>query len=366
MKKIIFLCGARDFHAMDWYRSAKKKFGTSNVAVMADIISAEGLNSLVQDDDELITLHILDRMLFRKSSRIGDIWRNLLKLMVLPLQACKLRMYYKRNPNTIFHAHGMYYMQLAAISKVPFVGTPQGSELLVRPYKSKFYRKFATNALRAAKYVTVDSLNMQASAERFSGIRPIIVQNGIDVKSILSSLTDTDNVQRKLCVSVRGFTPLYREIELLNGRNSSKKYNNESIHFVYPFADIPYLEEAKRFMSDNDKLIGRLQRDELYKLLKNTEIVFSIPSSDSSPRSVYEAIFLGCVIIISPNNYVDILPDCMRKRIVIADITKDGWFDEAVEKAKHVAEYPFIPDGESIKSFDQEESFNTVYQLLIS
>ena len=61
MKKIVFLCGARDFHAMDWYRSAKKHLGVKNVAVMADIISAEGMKCLLQPDDELIRLFILDK-----------------------------------------------------------------------------------------------------------------------------------------------------------------------------------------------------------------------------------------------------------------------------------------------------------------
>lgn len=366
MKKIIFLCGARDFHAMDWYRSAKKKLGREQVAVMADIISAEGMRSLVQQDDELIKLHILDKWLFKNPSRIGDLWRNALKLLVLPLQAKKLKRYYKKNPDTVYHAHGMYYMQMAAKAGVPFVGTPQGSELLVRPYRSNYYKKFATKALRAAMYVTVDSANMQKSAENFSGVKPHIVQNGIDVKSILEYLEHAESPERKVWLSMRGFTPLYREIELLQGRKASTKYKDNPITFAYPFFDEPYMDEAKTLMNGNDEVIGRLQRNDLYAMMRKTEVVFSIPVSDSSPRSVYESIFLGCPVIITANAYVNMLPKSMQERIVVANLEENGWFDKAIDKAKEITKHPFTITEEAIDMFDQETCFDKVYALLMS
>lgn len=366
MKKIIFLCGTRDFHAMDWYRSAKKKLGVENVAVMADIIEAEGMKSLMQEDDELIKLHILDKWLFRNPSRIGDMWRNALKLLVLPLQAKKLKRYHRQHPDTVYHAHGMYYMQVAAKAGVPFVGTPQGSELLVRPYRSNYYKKFATKALRAAKHVTVDSINMQKSAENFSGVRPHIVQNGIDVKSILKYLRHAEQQERNVWLSIRGFTSLYREVELLKGRNASTKYSEKSISFVYPFFDEPYLEKAKSLMKENDEVIGRLQKEDLYAEMCRTEVVFSIPASDSSPRSVYESIFLGCPVIITANAYVDILPKSMQERIVVADIEEKDWFDKVINQATVLAKKPYVPTEDAIEMFDQEICFDKIYSLLMS
>ena len=366
MKKIVFLCGARDFHAMDWYRSAKKKLGRERVAVMADIIEAEGLKSLVQEDDELIKLHIIDKWLFKTPSHIGDIWRNVLKLLILPLQAKMLKKYYKQHPNTVYHAHGMYYMQMAAKAGVPFVGTPQGSELLVRPYKSNYYRKFATKALKAAKHVTVDSVNMQKSAESFSGVRPHIVQNGIDVKAILDYLQNTEQPKRDVWLSMRGFTPLYREKEFVEARNESVKYKEQPIIFAYPFFDDIYMAEVKPLMHKDDKDLGRLQRDELYAMLRRSEVVFSIPASDSSPRSVYESLFLGCPVIITQNKYVEMLPQSMQERIVIADIEEEGWFDKAIEKAVELSKEPFTPSKDAIEMFDQEACFEKVYSLLMS
>lgn len=366
MDKIVFLCGARDFHAMDWYKSAKKKLGVANVAVMADIISAEGMNSLLQADDELIELFIIDKWLFSSPSRIGDLWRNILKLFLLPIQAYKLKQYYDLNPHSVFYAHGMYYMQIAALAGVPYVGTPQGSELLVRPYRSRLYKYFAIKALRAAKFITVDSINMQKSAEEISGIRPHIIQNGIDVKSILQFVAQHSTSNRDGLLSIRGFTKLYREIDILNARNSSIQHKDSPIMFVYPFFDEQYLEEAKPLMIEKDALLGRLQRTDLYEKLANAKVVISIPSSDSSPRSVYEAIFLGCPVVITRNSYVDMLPRGMQERIVIANIEENNWFDKAVNHANEIALKPFTITDEYINMFDQEACFDKVYALLIN
>ena len=37
-KKVVFLCGASDFHAMDWYRSALKILPERNFVILTDLI----------------------------------------------------------------------------------------------------------------------------------------------------------------------------------------------------------------------------------------------------------------------------------------------------------------------------------------
>jgi hypothetical protein len=36
MKKLVFLCGARDFHAMDWYRSAIALIPDAEISIVTD------------------------------------------------------------------------------------------------------------------------------------------------------------------------------------------------------------------------------------------------------------------------------------------------------------------------------------------
>ena len=72
--KIVFLCGARDFHAMDWYRSAKEELNNENVIVLTDLIESEGYKNLIKDNDNIYDLLIIDKILFKKQSRIGDVF----------------------------------------------------------------------------------------------------------------------------------------------------------------------------------------------------------------------------------------------------------------------------------------------------
>ena len=61
--KLAFLCGARDFHAMDWYRNAKILHPDKNISIVTDLISSEGFNSLLNQTDTVHKLLILDRFL---------------------------------------------------------------------------------------------------------------------------------------------------------------------------------------------------------------------------------------------------------------------------------------------------------------
>lgn len=360
--KLVFLCGARDYHAMDWYKSAKVFIKDKEVVLLTDLIGGEGFDVLINDSDRVYKLLVIDRLLFSKQSNIGNKWRNLIKLLLIPIQVFLLKKFYNRYPKSIFHAHGMYYMFLAALAKVPYIGTPQGSELLVRPFKSQFYFYFARIALKRSKSVTVDSLSMAEKAKLISNIQPKIIQNGIDIDSIFSVKLATKNITRTKYCSSRAITPLYRNLELIKARNESQEYN-VPIHFFYPFVDEVYKSNVELLFGVDDKDVGRLPRDEMYKLLFETKVVFSIPYSDSSPRSVYEAIFCGCVVVITENPYYTILPECMKSRIIIVDIENKGWFDDAIKKSEEILKIPYIPSKDALTIFDQKKSFQILSQL---
>ena len=361
--KIVFLCGARDFHAMDWYRSAVQEIGYSRVSIVTDLISGEGFKKLVSTKDDVNKLLILDNILFRHMSKVGDVWRNVLKMIVLPIQVFLLKRYSRNQISPLFFCHGMYYMFLAALAKVPYVGTPQGSEILVRPQKSILYKKFAAVALKHARFVTVDSVSMKDGISNLCGVDAMIVQNGIDIAAIQLALQNDVQTHRTNYLSIRGFYPLYRILELLDARNNSIIFHGIDIRFAFPFSDSRYLQLIRNLLRNNDKLLYRLERKDLYKELLNTKIVFSIPLSDSSPRSVYESIFLGCVVIVTYNEYINVLPNCMRKRVVIADLKDSNWFDKSMKEAECLSIQKFEPTDEAIDMFDQSSSFMRVYSM---
>lgn len=364
-QKIAFLLNSKDIHSVDWYKCALKTFPPEDLYVITDITDEGSLSGINIPEGHYIKLCPLNRFLFFKDSSLGNIWRNLLKIVALPLQVLMLRKFSKAHPDVRYHAVAMYYLMLAKLANLKYVGTPIGSELLVRPNKSSLYRIFAKKALRGAKYVTVDSPSMVEASIKISGVTPHIVQNGIDIKSIQTFLLSNDKIEKKNdFLSVRSIDYLYRIESIIRGRNNSANYKDSPLSLIYPFYNESCLEECKALSKGKDDYYGRLDREAMYSLIASSKVVFSIPESDSSPRSVYEAIFLGCAVIITANKYIDILPECMRARLVVVDINQEGWFDVAVSKAMEIVSEKFQPSTESIELFDQDLSFKKINELI--
>lgn len=361
--KIVFLCGARDYHAMDWYRSAQKLINNSQVLLLTDLIGGEEFKIIVNENDTVHKLLVIDRFLFKKQSSLGNKWRNLLKFILIPIQAFLVRSFFKKHPDSVFHAHGMYYMFLAAVAKVPYVGTPQGSEILVRPFKSNLYRLFSKKALNNSLAVTVDSKDMQDKVELICGVKAHIIQNGVDIEALNPFIEKGKRVTREYFCSIRGFTPLYRINEIVESRNSSETYSSLPLNFIYPFYEDEYKSKVQSLLRSNDFDRGRLDRVSMYDLFTKSKLIFSIPYSDSSPRSVYESIFCGAIVAITYNTYYETLPDCMKSRIIIVDLDDNQWFDKAIFKAQVLSKTPYYPSEEALTVFNQKKSFELLSKL---
>jgi len=359
MKDIVIVAGARDYHAVDWYRTIKKHIEDRKVLILTDLIDSEEFDVIVDNNDNIEKLFIIDKFLFKKQSRLGSIWRNIFKLIVLPYQVYLLKKYVKRsNNNNIYHAQPMYYMFLCMLADVEYIGTPQGSEVLVRPYRSKLYRYFAIKALQSAKYVTVDSINMKNEIFKLSGVNAIIIQNGVDTDTLVADNKKT----RDKITSIRGMTELYRIDEILKGRNNVD--TSIPINFIYPFGDKKYKNNILKIMQNNDNDLGRLDKKSLYNLLSESYLIISIPISDSSPRSVYEAIFSGCCVAVTYNIWIEALPQCMKERLYIVDLNDKEWFRKANEKAKLLLNIPYVASREALEMFNQDKSMLKAIEIL--
>jgi len=359
-KSIVIIGGARDYHVMDWYRTIKLLERDRDVRILTDLIGGEGFEVILKPGDVVDKLFIIDKFLFSSQSKYGDIWRNFFKLLVLPIQVLLLRRYLRQNPNSVFHAQPMYYMFLCSIAKVDFIGTPQGSEVLVRPVRSKLYRTFARKALQSAKCVTVDSQSMRKGIFNLSGVNAIVIQNGINLDEILE-YRPLKNARTKVC-SIRGVTPLYRINEIISARNAGKE--RVPINFIYPFYEKKYRENVEFNMLKEDNNLGRLDKADMYELLSSSMLVISIPKSDSSPRSVYESIFLGAGVAVTYNSWIDALPSCMRERVFIVDLDDVNWFDKAMLYAIKTTKTVYKPSNEAIEMFNQTKTMKNAAERL--
>jgi glycosyl transferase family 4 len=353
---VVFVGNARCFHTMDWFRSAQVVCAPHPVVFATDLIESEGHRRLVNDRDEIINLLNIDRLLLPEQSHRGNVWRNLVKFAMLPVQAVLLRRLYRTMPQASYHAHTMYYMVLCQIAGVPFVGTPQGSEILIRPKRSALYRWFASRALRAADTVTVDSVAMASGVRELSGRDAVVVQNGIDLDAIQRQ-RDRQGT-RSGVLSIRAIAANYRIEQLLAAR--ARMADGPPITLVYPFWEVAALAGVRAGLRPGDRDLGRLDRSAMYAEMGRARLVVSVPVSDSSPRSVYEAVFSGACVAVTANPYLDALPACMRARIVVVDLTDPEWLPRALEQAEAMGSTPYEPSAAALDLFDQRRSMQRV------
>jgi Glycosyltransferase Family 4 len=322
-----------------------------------DLIDSEGHVKVVTQADDIINLINIDSILLSNQSAVGNIWRNLVKMVLLPLQAVQLRRLATRHPVVICHAHSMYYMFLCWLAGLPFIGTPQGSEVLVRPHKSVFYKYFAIRALRAARHITVDSVNMQNAIQRLSGRVATIIQNGIDISGVQAYAAR--NAERTHVVSIRGLYPGYKIEQIVTARDASA--SKPALIFTYPSWEDTYKAAILARLRPDDRDLGRVMpKEQLYEILSAAVLAVSIPVSDSSPRSVYEAIFCGCCVAVTPSSWIEATPDCMKSRLVIVDVADPNWFEAALTQARVITREPYRPSETALNLFDQTEAARTI------
>lgn len=366
--QIVFLCGARDYHAMDWYRSSLQAQVTPTPIIVTDLIKGEGFPLLLTKEDIVYKLFVLDSLLFRNQYRISNIWRNFLKIFFFPLQILLLRRFAAKHPNSLYYAHSMYYLWLAWASRLMYVGTPQGSDILIKPYNSTLYKLFSKWSMRGALLVTVDSSKMAKYVYAISKVSPLILQNGINctkISKLKRSLSVEPNQKSCKILSFRGFTPLYRIDHIVRSRNNSQELADIGLDFVFPFSDQSYLAKTSYSLTSLDSLLGRVSRSQMYNLFIRSLLCVSVPSSDSSPRSVYEAIFCGAIVAVSREEYLQDLPKCMVDRIVVVDIGKPDWLAHAIIEGSKLATADFFPCADALQRFDQLHSFKFLYGLTL-
>jgi hypothetical protein len=359
-RKIFFIAGGHDFHAIDWYRNITKICNDREVCFVTDLIQPESHSRLLNEEDNFLELYNIDWLLFKTQSKAGNIWRNFIKLIFFPIQVQRLKRIAKKEPQAIYHAHTMYYLFLGWRAGIKYIGSPQGSEILVRPFRSKLYRYFAIKSLKAAEHIIIDSVNLQNGIRKLSGKEATIVQYGIDVDAIVQSTKEKGD--RLKITSIRGLYPLYRIHEILNARNNYNK--SHPLVLFYPFWEDGYKEEIINKLMPTDINMGRIPtKNEVYRVLASTLLAISIPESDSSPRSVAESIFCGACVAVTYNPWIESLPECMHKRIYIVDLDDQFWFLKAIDYANKLVNVPFLPSEEAMNMFDQKRSMKKVADL---
>ncbi|MEA5421449.1 glycosyltransferase [Spirulina sp. CCNP1310] len=354
--KIIFVGNARSYHTLDLCRSLHKHLPKKSWVFFTDCIESEGHIRIIDDQDAVQKLLLIDPLLFRDQSTKANLWRNLLKLLLAPLQAVLLKIRVGNPKEKVIHAHTFYYGMLCRMAKLPFFFTPQGGELTERPKESDFYRFLMQWTLSGAKYTFVDSRRMLNMAQELGCKNVSIHQYGIDTASCLAA---DIGLKRWRVISNRGIEKNY-QIDLIQTARD-RECDDVSLTFFYPLWDSLYRSAFQEKLRPNDQDLGRIEKIKCYQLYAESILVISIPRSDSSPRSVYEAIFCGVPVATVSSPWVDDLPFSMRKRVLLVDPQSPGWFRQAYIWAQQCVNDPFVPCSTAISKFDQ---FAVAYDIV--
>jgi len=239
--------------------------------------------------------------------------RHFNKLISLFFYASCIKKIIREYDIDIIHCVAIYYAFLATFVKTDkqIIYTQQGSELLIRAKKSKFYKYMANRVFRRVNIVTGDSKVIQKAGLDCGAPKKnnYIIQNGVDLDLFTFNKNEQLNIQDSSrpvrLYSPRGIIPLYNIDTIIDALSLLK--NNYNLNFIcqftFGFGDEyldGYKEKASR-LSVNEFIewVGYVDHTEMPKYYSKNDVVISIPSSDSSPRSVYESMACGTPVVVS-------------------------------------------------------------------
>lgn len=193
----------------------------------------------------------------------------------------------------------------------PFVMTPNGSDLLVWAKRYLLVRIIARYVFSKADVVTSDSVPLKEASIALGAPKDknYIIQWGVDLTQFHPRV-DRGRIREKyalggslLILSTRPLMPNYNMDTVIRCLPEVlKKVPSVKIMFIYGFRDKEV--EMKKLVvdlgvADATIFVGSIDYEEMPYYLAASDICLSVPSSDSSPRSVYEAMACGVPPILS-------------------------------------------------------------------
>jgi glycosyltransferase involved in cell wall biosynthesis len=210
----------------------------------------------------------------------------------------------------LVHAHYLpeYGWMAAREGLRPLICSAWGSDVLAA---RGINRSRSRCALREASLVFVDSAHLGREAHAFAGAEiPVeVVRWGLDLETFAPG--DRADARASLgvpldgplVVSVRGMKPVYNPQLLLEtfarvrtGRPDAR------LLLKHPQAETPdFVARAieRLRLADAVTVVGNLPADLLPEVYRAADVVVSLASSDSSPRSVWEALACARPVVVS-------------------------------------------------------------------
>jgi glycosyltransferase involved in cell wall biosynthesis len=226
----------------------------------------------------------------------------------------------------------------------PLVVSAWGSDVLGA---GRLGRWRSRQAIEAADLVLADSAAL-ADAARALARHPIRVERvhwGIDLERFAPDGAGRAAARQALgweeaptVMSTRALGDLYNPLVLLKGFAEVRaRLPAARLVLKHPGAAVPaaVLAEIERLrLADAVLLVGHVDAARLPELYRAADVVVSIPSSDSSPRSVWEALACGVPVVVSDLSWArDELAGAARLVAVRSDAVADAVHELLVDGA---------------------------------
>lgn len=218
----------------------------------------------------------------------------------------------------IVHAHNLYegFICRYIKSKIPVVFTPMGSDIIIHAQHNFLYKFMAKRAFYRADIITGDSKLIQKKGLLVGSKKQknYIIQNGVDSKRFFpkrSHIKSSLNIQEDefLIFSPRGLDEIYNIKTIIDVICLLKKDGAKvkcMISFGFGEDNIKYLKDyiTIRGIQENIIWVGSLEYNQMPDYFNAADVIISIPDSDSSPKTVYEAMFCAKPVIVSDLDWV--------------------------------------------------------------
>lgn len=245
---------------------------------------------------------------------ISSRWLSRIPILKVLRFTASLRQLTKKHKIDLLHVMWMPYS-----INVPFLGLKEvvienmGSDVLIMPQNSLLIRVLYKWLYPFAKAVIQDSQIAKDASIQYGAKNQIneVIEVGIDFK-IFNREREKGVARKRLNLkndqqfvfSPRSFTDLYNIETIIKSIPIVKKIFSDVKYVFCRFSgDIEgkYLELINELgVTENIIYAGFLDNEkELPYYFTDADMVLSVPSSDSSPRTVYEAMACGCPVIIS-------------------------------------------------------------------
>lgn len=243
------------------------------------------------------------RLKYEKKSRIANVFSHTKKMMEI----------IRQQHIDIVHIIDMWYCGYAIVLSwygVKVVLENNGSDVLLtsavrNPFKACQY----WIAYKCSKAVVQDSIVTQNAGIRLGAKKQNnkIIELGIDTNIFHLNIPKGKFRKKyaipddaKVIFSPRSHLPLYNIQEIVDIIDPiTAKFPNTYFVFCSYYKNAEYMKKIVKARG-NTLFLGCVDNEnELPYIYNDSDIVISIPNSDSSPRSVYEAIACGCNVIVT-------------------------------------------------------------------